>query len=76
MAFIGLVVPHLLRLWIGPDHRNLLVGSALLGALLLVIADSVARLAVIPAELPIGIVTALCGAPFFVWLLKLEGRRL
>jgi iron complex transport system permease protein len=76
IAFIGLVVPHLLRLWIGPDHRSLLAGSALLGALLLVIADTVARLVVIPAELPIGIVTALCGAPFFLWLLKREGRRL
>jgi iron complex transport system permease protein len=74
IAFIGLVVPHLLRLWIGPDHRYLLSGSALLGALLLVIADTAARLVVIPAELPIGIVTALCGAPFFLWLLKKEGR--
>jgi iron complex transport system permease protein len=74
IAFIGLVVPHLLRLWIGPDHRYLLGGSALLGALLLVVADTVARLVVIPAELPIGIVTALCGAPFFLWLLKKEGR--
>jgi iron complex transport system permease protein len=76
IAFIGLVVPHLLRLGIGPDHRFLLGGSALLGAVLLVIADTVARLVVIPAELPIGIVTALCGAPFFLWLLKREAGRL
>ena len=76
IAFIGLVVPHLLRLWMGPDHRFLLVGSALLGAVLLVSADTVARLAVIPAELPIGIVTALGGAPFFLWLLKRESQRL
>lgn len=76
IAFIGLVVPHLLRLWVGPDHRILLAGSALLGALLLLIADTVARLAVIPAELPIGIVTALCGAPFFLWLLQRGGQRL
>ncbi len=74
IAFIGLVVPHLLRLWLGPDHRLVLPGSALLGALLLVLADTVARLVVIPAELPIGIVTALCGAPFFLWLLHREGR--
>lgn len=76
IAFIGLVVPHLLRLWMGPDHRFLLTGSALLGALLLVAADTVARLVVIPAELPIGIVTALCGAPFFLWLLRRESQRL
>lgn len=76
IAFIGLVVPHLLRLWIGPDHRGLLTGSALLGALLLLMADTIARLVVIPAELPIGIVTALCGAPFFLWLLRKESQRL
>lgn len=75
IAFVGLVVPHLVRLWIGPDHRALLTGSALLGALLLVAADTLARLVVIPAELPIGIVTALCGAPFFLWLLRREGGR-
>lgn len=76
IAFVGLVVPHLTRLWIGPDHRVLLVGSALLGAILLVIADTLARMIVIPAELPIGILTALCGAPFFLWLLRKEGQRL
>ncbi len=76
IGFVGLVVPHLLRLWIGPDHRYLLVGAGLLGALVLVLADTIARLVVIPAELPIGIVTALGGAPFFLWLLHREGNRL
>jgi iron complex transport system permease protein len=69
IGFIGLVVPHLLRLAIGPDHRYLLPGSALLGASLLLGADLVARTLSAPAELPIGIVTAALGAPFFLWLL-------
>lgn len=69
IAFVGLVVPHLLRLVMGPDHRRLLPGAALLGASLLLGADLVARTVVAPAELPIGVLTALIGAPFFLWLL-------
>ncbi len=69
IGFVGLVVPHLGRMLVGPDHRNLLPISALLGALLLTIADMFARVAAAPAELPIGIVTALVGAPFFLYLL-------
>jgi len=69
IGFIGIVVPHLLRLSIGPDHRYLLPASALLGAILLLLADAVARTVVAPAELPIGIVTAAAGAPFFLWIL-------
>lgn len=69
IGFVGIVVPHLIRLAIGPDHRLLLPLSALGGAMLLVGADVVARLIVAPAELPIGIVTAAIGAPFFLWLL-------
>lgn len=69
IGFIGLVVPHLLRLALGPDHRLLLPGSALFGATLLTGADLLARMVVQPAELPIGIVTALVGGPFFLWLL-------
>lgn len=72
IGFVGLVVPHLVRLALGPDHRTLLPASALLGALLLVLADLVARTIVAPAELPIGIVTALAGGPFFLWLLLRE----
>lgn len=69
IGFIGLVVPHLLRLVVGPDHRRLLPASMLGGAILLLLADLVARLALAPAELPIGIVMALLGAPFFLYLL-------
>ena len=69
IGFIGLVVPHILRLTIGPDHRYLIPAAALLGAVLLMGADMVARTIVAPAELPIGIVTALAGAPFFIWVL-------
>jgi len=69
IGFVGIVVPHLLRLLIGPDHRFLLPASALLGAILLLFADAIARQIVAPAELPIGIVTAIAGAPFFLWIL-------
>ena len=69
IGFVGVVVPHLLRLVIGPDHRYLLPASALLGASLLLLADAVSRTIVAPSELPIGIVTAAVGAPFFLWIL-------
>ncbi|MNH39636.1 Hemin transport system permease protein HmuU [compost metagenome] len=73
IGFIGLVVPHLMRLLVGPDHRVLLPASLLAGAGLLLLADLIARLLLAPAELPIGIVTALIGAPFFLFLL-VRGR--
>ncbi|WP_061034484.1 MULTISPECIES: FecCD family ABC transporter permease [Vibrio] len=69
IGFIGLVIPHLGRMLAGPDHRTLLPISALMGALLLTAADMFARVVVTPAELPVGIVTALIGAPFFIYLL-------
>jgi len=69
IGFLGIVVPHLLRLAIGPDHRYLLPGSVIAGAVLLLGADMVSRTIVAPAELPIGIVTAMLGAPFFLWIL-------
>ncbi|MWB79070.1 iron chelate uptake ABC transporter family permease subunit [Pseudooceanicola sp. 216_PA32_1] len=69
IGFIGIVVPHLLRLASGPDHRTLLFNSALLGAVLLILADVIARVVIAPAELPIGIVTAVLGAPVFLWIL-------
>ena len=73
IGFIGLVMPHLVRLLAGPDHRVLLPASVLAGATLLLFADLIARLALAPAELPIGIVTAFLGAPFFLYLL-MRGR--
>ncbi|HQS46297.1 MAG TPA: iron ABC transporter permease [Xanthobacteraceae bacterium] len=70
VGFVGLVVPHLVRLSIGPGHRALLPACALLGAAVLLGADILARLIAAPAELPLGVVTALVGAPFFLWLLR------
>ncbi|MFO0484216.1 MAG: iron chelate uptake ABC transporter family permease subunit, partial [Sphingobacteriia bacterium] len=75
ISFVGLVVPQLLRLWLGPDHRGLLPGSILLGAALLLAADLLARTLLAPAEMPIGIITALVGAPFFIALLLQSKKR-
>jgi len=72
IGFVGLVVPHLIRLGAGPDHRYLLPAAALFGGALLLLADVLCRLVVQPAELPIGILTAAIGAPFFLWLLLRE----
>ncbi|MFV0491684.1 MAG: FecCD family ABC transporter permease [Pseudorhodobacter sp.] len=69
IGFIGIVVPHLLRLLQGPEHRALLPNAALLGAVVLLLADMVSRVVIAPAELPIGIVTAIMGGPFFLWIL-------
>jgi len=76
IGFIGLIVPHLGRMLTGPDHKVLLPLSALMGALLLTIADMIARIAVTPAELPVGIVTAIIGAPFFLYLLFQQRGRM
>jgi len=75
IGFVGLVTPHLVRLMTGPDHRYVLPGSALLGAALILSADLIARLVVAPAELPLGVVTAFVGAPFFFWLLLRDKTR-
>jgi iron complex transport system permease protein len=69
IGFVGLVVPHLVRLMMGADHRALYPLSALFGACLVLLADLFARTIVVPAELPIGIVTSFLGGPFFLWLL-------
>ena len=73
IGFVGLVVPHLVRMIWGPDHRFLLPGSALAGAILLVLADTIARTILAPSEVPVGVITALGGAPFFVYLLRRKG---
>ncbi|MGN6165802.1 MAG: FecCD family ABC transporter permease [Flavisolibacter sp.] len=70
IAFVGLIVPHLLRLLKGSDNRYLIIGSALLGAVILIATDMVCRIIIAPAEMPIGIVTAFIGAPVFLWLLS------
>lgn len=69
IAFVGLIVPHLVRLTLGSNHRFVLPGSAMLGALLVILADCLSRVVVSPAELPVGILTALIGGPFFIWLI-------
>ena len=69
IGFIGIVVPHLVRLLVGSDHRVVVVASALFGAAFLVLCDTLARTVLAPIELPVGVVTALIGGPFFLWLL-------
>jgi iron complex transport system permease protein len=76
ISFVGIVAPHLVRLLVGAEHRALLPLSALFGASLLTGADILARTIVAPAELPIGILTAGMGAPFFLWLLLRRARSL
>ncbi len=75
IAFVGLVVPHVLRMLRSSDYGFLIPGSALLGALLMAVVDVVARLVIPPAELPVGIITAVVGAPVFLWILLLQQRR-
>ena len=69
IGFVGLIIPHLLRLALGPDHRLLLPAAVLFGASFLAAADTIARSVMAPVELPVGVVTALCGAPYFIYLL-------
>jgi len=73
VGFVGLVVPHAVRILWGPSHRRLLPASALLGASFLLLADTVARALLSPAEVPVGVITALVGAPFFLYLLRRSG---
>lgn len=75
IGFVGLVAPHMLRLAVGNDHRILLPGAALLGGSLLLLADTVARTALAPQQLPVGVVTALIGVPLFLYLLSRAERR-
>ncbi|MFQ5444126.1 MAG: FecCD family ABC transporter permease [Nitrospinales bacterium] len=70
IGFVGLVVPHITRLIIGPDHRLLIPASMLFGASFLILCDAAARTVIAPTEIPVGIITAIIGGPFFVWLLR------
>ncbi len=76
IGFVGLIIPHAMRLWVGPDHRRLIPVSALAGGCFLVWSDMAARTVFAPAELPVGVITAFLGAPFFLYLLKTRGARL
>jgi iron complex transport system permease protein len=69
IGFVGLIVPHIMRMFVGPDHRILLPASILGGAIFLILADTVARIIISPAEMPVGIITSAIGAPFFIYLL-------
>ena len=70
IGFVGLIIPHMTRIWVGPDHRILLPACGVLGGIFLVTADTFSRTVIAPTELPVGILTALAGAPFFVYLLR------
>lgn len=70
IGFVGLIIPHMMRLVVGPDHRILIPSSILVGAMLLTAADTFSRMVIQPTEIPVGIITALIGAPFFVYLLS------
>ena len=74
IGFVGLIIPHLIRLITGPDHRILLPTSSIIGASFLVMADVVAKTVIYPTELPVGIITALCGTPFFLYLLRKQKK--
>ena len=69
IGFIGLIIPHLMRIIFGPDHKILLITAAIFGGVFLIFCDTIARTIISPAELPVGVITSLIGGPFFVWLL-------
>ena len=75
IGFVGLIVPHLMRMILGPDHRLLIPASSLGGAVFLIAADTLARTIISPSELPVGVITAFLGAPFFIYLLKSRGSQ-
>ncbi|MEW2449403.1 iron ABC transporter permease [Streptomyces parvulus] len=75
IGFVGLILPHVVRLFVGGDHRRVLPTAALAGAVFLVWADIAARTVAAPMEIPVGVLTALCGGPFFLWLMRRDARR-
>ncbi|MBU1037764.1 MAG: iron chelate uptake ABC transporter family permease subunit, partial [Candidatus Omnitrophica bacterium] len=74
IGFVGLIIPHLVRMFIGSDHRALLVGSFLGGASFLIFCDTVARIIVAPSELPVGVITGILGGSFFIYALTKKGK--
>lgn len=76
IAFVGLIVPHLVRMALGSNHNVVLPGSLLMGALLTLLADTLARLLIAPAEIPVGLLTSLVGGPFFIWLIVRQQKTL
>ncbi|MFD8953595.1 FecCD family ABC transporter permease [Streptomyces xanthophaeus] len=75
IGFVGLMLPHIVRLFVGGDHRRVLPAAALGGATFLIWADIAARTVAAPMEIPVGVLTALCGGPFFLWLMRRDARR-
>lgn len=75
IGFVGLIIPHAVRIVIGSDHRLLIPASFLSGAIFLVLADTLARNLIAPTEIPVGVITAICGGPFFLWLLKRNEKK-
>ena len=70
IGFVGLIIPHIMRMLLGPDHRLLLPAAFLFGAVFMAVADTIARTLVPHSELPVGVITAMCGAPYFIYLLR------
>ena len=70
IGFVGLIIPHLLRILVGSDYRRLISLSALGGAMMLTLSDILARILLAPQEIPVGVITAVTGAPFFLWILN------
>ena len=75
LGFVGLIIPHVVRLLLGPAHKQLIPASGLAGGVFLVLCDLASRTVVSPAEIPLGVITALCGGPFFLYLLQRRMRR-
>lgn len=76
IGFVGLIIPHIVRLIIGPDHRILLPASALMGGIFMIFADTIARTIISPIEIPVGIITAIFGGPFFIYLLRSKKKKI
>jgi len=74
IGFIGLIIPHMVRILVGPDHRILIPSSALTGAIVMILCDTIGRMIVRPAELPVGVITSLLGVPFFIYLVRKKKR--
>jgi iron complex transport system permease protein len=74
IGFVGLVIPHIARLLVGPDHRIMLPASAFLGGIFLILCDVLARTIIAPTEIPIGAITAIVGAPLFIYLLRRRNK--
>ena len=74
IGFVGLVIPHIARLLVGPDHRIMLPASAFLGGIFLILCDVLARTVIAPTEIPIGAITAIVGAPLFIYLLRRKNK--